>query len=295
MKLHLELKIAQERIDLFLQNYFCADRNTDPIIKSATEYSIRNGGKRLRPFLVYATGTMFGANIQDLDAAAAAIECIHSYSLVHDDLPAMDNDDLRRGKPTCHIAYDEATAILAGDALQSLAYEILACHSFSVNAQQQIKMMQVLSKSSGLEGMVGGQALDISATAAPVTLLELERIHSLKTGAIICAAIELGALCAPNIDTKELQQLKAYGKAIGLAFQVQDDILDLVGKSEVLGKPQGSDIVNNKSTYPALLTMQGAKDKATSLIDNALEHLSHINADTEALELLAKYIIERDH
>ena len=238
---------------------------------------------------------MFGANIQDLDAAAAAIECIHSYSLVHDDLPAMDNDDLRRGKPTCHIAYDEATAILAGDALQSLAYEILACHSFSVNAQQQIKMMQVLSKSSGLEGMVGGQALDISATAAPVTLLELERIHSLKTGAIICAAIELGALCAPNIDTKELQQLKAYGKAIGLAFQVQDDILDLVGKSEVLGKPQGSDIVNNKSTYPALLTMQGAKDKATSLIDNALEHLSHINADTEALELLAKYIIERDH
>ena len=290
-----QIKCAQRDVEATLNRYFEQPLDTEQNIKLATHYSVLNGGKRLRPFLVYATGRMLGAKQQDLDVLAAAIECIHSYSLVHDDLPAMDDDDLRRGRPTCHIVYGEAHAILAGDALQTLAFDLIANHAFNVPAQQQLKMIATLAKASGIEGMVGGQALDIAATNTEVTLVELERIHQLKTGALLNCAITLGALCATDIDQHTLLQLKQFGDAIGLAFQVQDDILDVEGDTQVLGKPQGSDVAANKATYPALLGLPGAKQKAQHLLEQALHALTAISADTTELENLAKYIVERDY
>ncbi|KZN62330.1 geranyltranstransferase [Pseudoalteromonas luteoviolacea CPMOR-1] len=295
MELHQRLSIAKHDVEQTISAYFEQDLDTDPTAKAAALYSISNGGKRLRPFLVYVTGEMLGADIKDLHIAAAAVECIHSYSLVHDDLPAMDDDDLRRGKPTCHIAFDEAQAILAGDSLQTLAFEFLASHQFKVPAIQQVAMIKSLAKASGLQGMVGGQALDIAATDKQTSIQALEHIHRLKTGALLNCAIELGALCAPNITDLTRSQLKDFGLAIGLAFQVQDDILDIEGDTNTLGKPQGSDLEHNKSTYPALLGMQGAKEKAQMLIDQALTALESIDADTRLLAQLAKYIIARDH
>jgi len=290
-----QIKCAQQDVEATLNRYFEQPLDTEQSIKQATHYSVLNGGKRLRPFLVYATGKMLGANKQDLDVLAAAIECIHSYSLVHDDLPAMDDDDLRRGRPTCHIVYGEAHAILAGDALQTLAFDLIANHSFNVPAQQQLKMIAALAKASGIEGMVGGQALDIAATDKLVNLAELERIHKLKTGALLNCAITLGALCAADTNQQTLLQLKQFGDAIGLAFQVQDDILDIEGDTQVLGKPQGSDVAANKATYPALLRLTGANQKAQSLLKFALDALAAIDADTSELENLAKYIVERDY
>jgi len=290
-----QIKCAQQDVEATLNRYFEQPLDTEQSIKQATHYSVLNGGKRLRPFLVYATGKMLGANKQDLEVLAAAIECIHSYSLVHDDLPAMDDDDLRRGRPTCHIVYGEAHAILAGDALQTLAFDLIANHSFNVPAQQQLKMIAALAKASGIEGMVGGQALDIAATDKLVNLAELERIHKLKTGALLNCAITLGALCAADTNQQTLLQLKQFGDAIGLAFQVQDDILDIEGDTQVLGKPQGSDVAANKATYPALLGLTGAKQKAQSLLKCALDALAAIDADTSELENLAKYIVERDY
>ncbi|KID58061.1 geranyl transferase [Pseudoalteromonas luteoviolacea] len=295
MELHQRLNIAKHDVEQTVSAYFEQDLDTDPTAKAAALYSISNGGKRLRPFLVYVTGEMLGADIEDLHIAAAAVECIHSYSLVHDDLPAMDDDDLRRGKPTCHIAFDEAQAILAGDSLQTLAFEFLASHQFKVPVAQQVAMIKSLAKASGLQGMVGGQALDIAATDKQTSIQALEHIHRLKTGALLNCAIELGALCAPNITDLTRSQLKDFGLAIGLAFQVQDDILDIEGDTNTLGKPQGSDLEHNKSTYPALLGMKGAKEKAQILIDQALTALESIDADTRLLAQLAKYIIARDH
>ena len=295
MPLKEQIKQAQHDVETTLNQYFKQPLDTDETIKNATHYGVLNGGKRIRPFLVYATGKMLGANKQDLDILAAAIECIHSYSLVHDDLPAMDDDDLRRGRPTCHIMYSEAQAILAGDALQTLAFELIANHQFKVSAQQQLKMIAVLAKASGIEGMVGGQALDIAATDKVISLPELERMHNLKTGALLNCAIALGAMCSINTNERTLQQLRIFGNAIGLAFQVQDDILDVEGDTYILGKPQGSDIAANKATYPALLGLDGAKEKAQSLLNQALNALAEIDADTRELEDLAKYIVERDY
>lgn len=295
MTLKVEINNAQNRIAYFMTQYFEQDLVTDETVKAATFYSINNGGKRLRPFLVYATGKMLGAKNSDLDVVAAAIECIHSYSLVHDDLPAMDDDDLRRGKPTCHIQFDEAQAILAGDALQSLAFELIASHRFAVPESRQISMIRALSKAAGLQGMVGGQALDIAGTNQDISLEDLEQIHRLKTGALLICAIELGALCAPELNSSDLENLHLYGQSIGLAFQVQDDILDIEGDTQILGKPKGSDISNNKSTYPAILGLKGAKQKAQDLIEQAIVQLNNVNANTDMLAKLAKYIIERDH
>ncbi|CAM4098474.1 (2E,6E)-farnesyl diphosphate synthase [Pseudoalteromonas byunsanensis] len=295
MQLQEQLQDTQERLATFIANYFAQPLDTDETVKAATYYSINNGGKRLRPFLVYATGNLFGAAIEDLDVAAAAIECVHSYSLVHDDLPAMDDDDLRRGKPTCHIAFDEAQAILAGDALQTMAFELLSEHKFKIAPEQQIKMINVLARAAGIQGMVGGQALDLEGTNKAISLTELERVHRLKTGALLSAAIELGALCSPNVGDNTFNALRQYAKNIGLAFQVQDDILDIEGDTESLGKPKGSDIENKKSTYPALLGLDGAKQKARSLIQQALKALEDIDQDTEVLASLAHYIIERNY
>ncbi len=296
MDIKLALQTAQSRVEQQLKTILATQSNTDEKLIAATSYSLLNGGKRLRPFLVYLTGEMLNADLDDLNIIAAAIECIHSYSLIHDDLPAMDDDALRRGNPTCHIAYDEATAILAGDALQTLAFELLASQSFNkIGPTQQVSLIACLAKASGLQGMCGGQALDIAATSTQVTLDELERIHQLKTGALLSASVQMGALCSKECTDEILSQLAIFSTAIGLAFQVQDDILDIEGDTQVLGKPQGSDLAANKATYPALLGLSGAKDKAKKLYQEAIFALEKIPADTSRLQALAAYIIERDH
>ncbi|AUV87017.1 (2E,6E)-farnesyl diphosphate synthase [Vibrio campbellii] len=264
-----------------------------PLIQ-AMKYGLLLGGKRVRPFLVYITGQMLGCKPEDLDTPASAIECIHAYSLIHDDLPAMDDDDLRRGQPTCHIKFDEATAILTGDALQTLAFTILAEGELNPNAEnQRIKMVQALAQASGAGGMCLGQALDLGAENRRVSLAELEEIHRNKTGALINCAVKLGALAAGEKGLKVLPHLERYSKAIGLAFQVQDDILDIISDTETLGKPQGSDQELNKSTYPSLLGLEGAMEKAHTLLQEALQALEAIPYNTQLLEEFARYVIER--
>ena len=253
------------------------------------DYSL--GGKRIRPFLVYAVGEMFGVEKSQLDNAAGAIESIHAYSLIHDDLPAMDDDDLRRGQPTCHIAFDEATAILAGDSLQTFAFELIG--QAPQSAEQRLEMIQCLAKASGYQGMCGGQALDLAATDKHVSLAQLEKIHRLKTGALICAAVELGAIAA-NASQTHRELLNTFAQNIGLAFQVHDDILDVIGDTETLGKPQGSDEAANKSTYPALLGLESAQEKAKQLIEQAISSLQALPFDSTLLQAFARYIIARN-
>jgi len=270
---------------------------TTPLVE-AMQYGALLGGKRLRPFLVYATGDMFGVSRATLDAPAAAVECIHAYSLMHDDLPAMDDDDLRRGQPTCHIKFGEANAILAGDALQTLAFSILSDAPMpEVPDRDRLAMISELAQASGIAGMCGGQALDLEAEGHQVDLPSLERIHRHKTGALIRAAVRMGALSAGEAGRRALPALDRYAENIGLAFQVQDDILDVVGDTATLGKRQGADQQLGKSTYPALLGLEQARKKAHDLITDARRALNELAAqslDTTALEALANYIIQRD-
>ncbi|MGF1722528.1 (2E,6E)-farnesyl diphosphate synthase [Vibrio kyushuensis] len=260
----------------------------------AMRYGLLLGGKRARPFLVYATGQMLGCAQNELDTPAAAIECIHAYSLIHDDLPAMDDDELRRGQLTCHIKFDEATAILTGDALQTLAFSILAEGELAAEAEvMRIKMVQSLAQASGAQGMCIGQSLDLEAENRQVTLEELEEVHRNKTGALIKCAVRLGALAAGKKGLQVQPQLDKFADAIGLAFQVQDDILDVIGDTETLGKPQGSDQELNKSTYPSLLGLDGAINKAHTLLNEALQALEAIPYNTKSLEEFARYVIER--
>ncbi|WP_217540879.1 (2E,6E)-farnesyl diphosphate synthase [Vibrio metschnikovii] len=264
-----------------------------PLIE-AMRYGLLLGGKRARPYLVYITGQMLGCQLTDLDTPACAVECVHAYSLIHDDLPAMDDDDLRRGKPTCHIKFDEATAILTGDALQTLAFTILAEGQLSTHGEtNRIKMVQALAEASGAQGMCLGQALDLAAENRRITLDELETIHHNKTGALMRCAIRMGAMAAGQKGLAILPQLDRYAAAVGLAFQVQDDILDIISDTETLGKPQGSDQQLHKSTYPALLGLEGAMNKAQVLLAEALEALQAIPYNTEHLEEFARYVIER--
>ncbi|EGN75206.1 geranylgeranyl pyrophosphate synthase [Idiomarina sp. A28L] len=263
-------------------------------LRAAMAYSVLLGGKRVRPFLVYATGEMLGVKETVLDAPAAAIECIHAYSLVHDDLPAMDNDALRRGKNTCHIEFDEATAILAGDALQSLAFELLAKPQQAISANQQVAMLATLASAAGLQGMCGGQALDIAATGKQVSPTNLEQIHQLKTGALLRASVRLGALSANDIDEKTLVLLDKFAEAIGLAFQVKDDILDVTGNTKTLGKTQGADAALEKSTYPALLGLTGSNELLQNLHEKALHALSLIPYNSYMLEQFTEYLVTRD-
>lgn len=265
---------------------------------AAMRHGVLSGGKRLRPFLVYATGEMFGISRSTLDAPAAAVECIHAYSLMHDDLPSMDNDDLRRGQPTCHIKFGEANAILAGDALQTLAFSILSDAPMpEVAAQDRLAMLSGLARASGVSGMCGGQSLDMAAVGNVITPGELERIHHHKTGALIRAAVRLGALSGGGKAGKTLVALDRYATNIGLAFQIQDDILDVVGDTATLGKRQGVDQRLGKSTYPALLGLEQARAKAHDLIAEArqsLQLLADHSFNTSLLEALANYIIRRD-
>jgi len=261
-------------------------------LHQAMRYAVLGGGKRMRPLLVYASGRIFGADENALDAPAMAVELIHAYSLVHDDLPAMDDDALRRGRPTTHIAFDEATAILAGDALQTRAFGLIA--DAPLLASLRVACLQTLAHASGAAGMCGGQALDIDATGHQQPLQDLERMHALKTGALIRAAVRMGALCgqAPAAD---LATLDTVASALGLAFQVRDDILDVEASSEQLGKTAGKDEAQAKSTFPALLGMDGAKAHLRTLSAQMFDGLAGYGEPADALRALAKLAVERDH
>ncbi|WP_394128887.1 (2E,6E)-farnesyl diphosphate synthase [Shewanella maritima] len=282
----------QQRVNGVLADKIDQLDEAAPALKAAMKHGALLGGKRIRPFLVYSIGQMLGKSLSSLDNAAAAIECIHAYSLIHDDLPAMDDDELRRGQPTVHIAFDEATAILAGDALQSMAFELITESHQDLTAQQQLNMVQSLAKAAGYRGMCGGQAIDLSATNCRIDLDRLTELHNKKTGALIICAVEL-ALIAAQADDKTTASMIDYAKALGLAFQVQDDILDITSSTEELGKPQGSDQDSNKSTFPQLLGLPGAQDCAQQLINDALSALANIPYNSQLIANFARYIIER--
>ncbi|MDM5076181.1 (2E,6E)-farnesyl diphosphate synthase [Aeromonas media] len=289
-------RLHRRRIDDCLSVQLEALPAMAPRLRDAMKYGLLLGGKRVRPFLVYAVGEMLGVPSEQLDGPAAAVECIHAYSLLHDDLPAMDNDDLRRGQPTVHKAFDEGTAILAGDALQTLAFSILADHPLPDELlANRVRMLSILARASGYLGMCGGQALDLEAEGRRISLAELEQVHRHKTGALIECAVTLGALCKADVAPATLAALQTYAAAIGLAFQVQDDILDITGDTATLGKPQGSDLAQEKSTYPALLGLDPARELARELHDKALTALQSLPYNTDILEAFADYIIERTH
>lgn len=288
------LALYQQRVEQVMSAALAAQPITDPELLAAMQYSLLSGGKRVRPFLVYAVGQMLGANLHDLDAPAAAIECLHTYSLIHDDLPAMDDDDLRRGRPTCHKAFNEATAILAGDALQALSFELLSSHHYQqVAVPKRLQMVQQLAKQAGYSGMCGGQAIDLAHTNKQMTVEALEAMHQLKTGALIECAVQMAWLASPATAPAELAALVRYARALGLAFQVQDDILDIEGDTATLGKPQGSDLEANKATYPSLLGLPAAKAKAQQLFAEANDALSVLPYDTQPLSAFAHYVIAR--
>jgi geranylgeranyl pyrophosphate synthase len=284
------IKLIDDALTRYLQDLnFTGSR-----LANAIQYSTILGGKRIRPILTLTTAKCVGSDVSSALPAACALEFIHAYSLIHDDLPAMDDDDLRRGHPTCHIAFDEATAILAGDALQSMAFELICSHS-PHNADTRIRMIQTLASASGPKGMVYGQALDFHSMGKQLDLHTLETMHRHKTGMLIEASVILGALTsATPLPEVSLEHLKGYAQAIGLAFQVQDDILDVISDTQTLGKKQGADQALNKPTYPALLGMSGAQSKLLGLHEEALSHLQKlVNLDTSALAAISHFIIGR--
>lgn len=271
----------------------CPDR-----LRDAIRHSVLNGGKRLRPVMVYAAyqdcqGSLPAFNEQGLDRIAVAIELLHCYSLIHDDLPAMDDDDLRRGQPTCHIAFDEATAILAGDALQCMAFECIA-KATAFSAEQRLALTTAFALASGAKGMVGGQMIDLMSVDKTLTQQQLETMHSLKTGALINAALQMGAICA-EADEARRTALKAYGDNIGLAFQVVDDVLDIEGETATLGKQQGADQELNKPTYPAIMGLDNAKAYARQLCADAQSALAQITENASILSGLAEYVVNRKY
>lgn len=260
-------------------------------LKESMLYSLKAGGKRIRPLFVVAVCNLFHNKLHEVYTVGAAVEMIHTYSLIHDDLPSMDNDDLRRGKPTNHVVYGEALATLAGDALNTLSFGVLARMN-NVTAEQRVELINLLSIAAGAEGMVGGQVLDIDGESRSLNLPELEHVHINKTGAILRFSIEAGAVLS-GATLEERSALIEYAHHIGLAFQIQDDILDIVGTSEELGKTAGKDVASHKSTYPALLTIEGAKQKLDEHYELAISALNHIDKDTSILEEFAQYIVRR--
>ncbi len=290
IQLETFLDTGRERVEKALSDQL--DRvDTSNSLLEAMRYATLNGGKRLRPVIVYAAAEAVAAPLERADLPACAVELIHSYSLSHDDLPAMDDDDLRRGKPSLHKAYDEATAILAGDALHCLAFEILSGRDEALPANQ-ILMLNELAKAAGAQGMVGGQAVDLQAAGNQISIEELESMHRKKTGALISASVLLGAYCAQEVAESELLLLREYADCIGLAFQIQDDVLDEVSDTAVLGKPQGSDKLNNKPTYVSLLGLDGARSKAFELAQQAQDSLSTMPKAAQ-LRSLASHIVSR--
>ncbi|HET7834111.1 MAG TPA: farnesyl diphosphate synthase [Gallionella sp.] len=264
-------------------------------LHEAMRYAVLDGGKRVRPLLAFAAGELAGAAQARVDVAAAAVEIIHAYSLVHDDMPCMDDDVLRRGKPTCHVQYDEATALLVGDSLQSLAFQLLAEHQLSDDATRQLEMVKLLAVASGSRGMAGGQAIDLASVGKALTLPELEFMHIHKTGALIRAAILLGAYCGTHTSKTQLDQLDRFGKLIGLAFQVVDDVLDCEADTATLGKTAGKDADHDKPTYVSLLGLSAARDMAQRLHSEALDALAGFGPAAQRLRELADFIVLRKY
>ena len=290
------LTTASTRAEAALDRYLPPAQQPPQALHGAMRYAVLGGGKRLRPMLVYATGAALGAAPEALDAPAAAVEIIHAYSLVHDDLPAMDDDDLRRGQPTCHVAFGEAMAILAGDALQALAFEILAADTaLRVDAATRVRMLRLLAAACGAHGMAGGQALDLAAVGQVLSPAELERMHVHKTGALIRAAVQLGAMAAGAADAALLAKLERYGHCLGLAFQIRDDILDVEGDSATIGKTAGKDAANAKPTYPAILGMEASRRLLDELTAEATAALAPLGAAGADLAALARFVAERDN
>jgi geranylgeranyl pyrophosphate synthase len=287
--------LYQQRIETVLARALDIDGGATARLLEAMRYSTLAGGKRVRPVLVYATGESCGAPLEQLDAAAAAVELIHVYSLVHDDLPAMDNDDLRRGRPTCHRAYDEATAILVGDALQARAFEVLAQAPHSIPAEARIEMLRVLADAIGTRGMAGGQAIDLESVRQTLQEPELERMHRQKTGALIEASVMLGAIAAGNTIAAERAALARFGAEIGLAFQIQDDILDVEGTTSALGKRAGADADRVKPTYPSVLGLAQARAQAQARRDRAIAALAPCGPRFANLIDFAKFLVARLH
>lgn len=290
--LHSQLEHYRARTEQQLQQAL-SHSSIEPRLQDAMRYSLLNGGKRIRPLLVYLVNQLLDGDLAHADAPACAIEMIHSYSLIHDDLPAMDDDDLRRGQPTCHIAHGEAIAILAGDALHSLAFEQLSYSQLP--PAQVVTMFSTLARAAGDRGMVAGQAYDLNHVDQPLDLHQLEQMHHHKTGALLHAAITLGRLSAAVDDPIINQALARYGAAIGLAFQVKDDILDIEADTATLGKPQGSDSRQNKPTYPGLLGLEAARNKLQQLHQHALSALAPLGQAAEPLRQLATYLFERTY
>lgn len=295
MQIQEFLTKRKSRVEKLLSNLL-GSQSSSPILQDAMTYAVMNGGKRLRPILAYASAQAVGVDEALADITACSVELIHSYSLIHDDLPAMDNDSLRRGVATCHIKFDEATAILAGDALQSFAFELLADSAqIKVSDEIRLQMLTILAKSIGASGMVAGQSLDLLTSSNTINADSLATLHALKTGALITASVQLGALSSGHIDKKQFDLLSVYANAIGHAFQVQDDILDVEGETEILGKQQGKDKELGKITYPVLLGLDGAKQKAQTLYEEAISALDDFGEDAQALRELALYIVKREH
>ena len=285
---------VQDRVETALDGCLPGAQVHPARLHQAMRYAVLGGGKRVRPVLVFAAGAAVGAPDARLDAPACALELIHAYSLVHDDLPAMDDDDLRRGRPSCHKAFDEATAILAGDALQTLAFQVLAqAPKLDVGAAVRLRMIATLALASGSRGMAGGQAIDLAAVGRELDIAQLEDMHIHKTGALIRASVLLGALCAAELDEARLEHLDHYAKCIGLAFQIQDDILDVVGDTALLGKTAGADTARAKPTYPALLGLDGARQRAGELLDEAHAALTGFGPEAAPLRGVADYIVQR--
>lgn len=277
-------------LDAILKEHACGPAQT---LYEAMSYSLLAGGKRVRPLLSYAAAEAVADPNPFTDKVAAAVECIHAYSLIHDDLPAMDDDDLRRGRATCHIAFDEATAILAGDALQALAFECLSTATQEIPAASQLALCDMLAKASGARGMVAGQAVDLSAVDQTLSLEQLQEMHRLKTGALIKASILMGALSTNQASREQMDNLSTFADCMGLAFQIQDDILDVTADTTTLGKQQGADIANNKPTFVSLLGLEEAQRQTKDLYEQALNSLSGFDYRADNLRHLAAYIVQR--
>ena len=288
------IKAWQRRFKEILPGYLPESKQTPSQLLEAMHYSATAGGKRIRPLFVYASGRALGLHEDDLDSIAVAIELIHTYSLIHDDLPSMDDDDLRRGQASCHRKFDEATAILAGDALQALAFEILAKDaSLCYNPAQQIAIILGLARACGASGMAGGQVLDLASLGQQISQAELEEIHAFKTGELFQFSTVAPALLASATDQQQ-EALSNFGKLTGLAFQVFDDVLDVTGSSDVTGKPSQADAARSKPAFPAILGVDGSLSRAQQLRDQALAELKHLPGETDTLEWLAAYAIDRD-
>ena len=284
----------QRRVDDTLDKWLPQAELNPMRLHQAMRYAVLAPGKRVRPILVYATASALGIDLRQVDGAACSVEIIHAYSLIHDDLPSMDDDDLRRGRPTCHRQFDEATAILAGDALQALSFYIISHDpSMTENAPARLQMIEKLSLFSGSRGMAGGQAIDLEAVGKTLNIAELETMHIHKTGALIRTCIQLAALSNEKLKPKQFMALDSYAKCIGLSFQVQDDILDVTGDTATLGKTQGSDSERNKPTFPSVIGLQASHEKAQELHQNALQALSIFGEEADILRYISAWFVER--